>query len=555
MDIAPTDSTADTESAAPAPPLDDTSDSPPTDAPRRPGRIVSMLAGFVSAATALAVAEALTVLARSWRSPVLDVGDRMVDIMASYPKVKQTAVDVLGNADKPALLLGIGALLTVYSLILGWVALRRSLLVGELMVGLFAVIGVWAALGRASDGSLFSALPTVIGAIAGVLVLRFLAGALQPRPANAGGPDAAAGDGTDRRRFIGRSVVLLGGVAAAAALVGVGGRQVASRRFSAAGSRKNVTIPTAEEPLGPVPAGAQAPVDGMTPFITPNGDFYRVDTALEVPQLTTDGYTLKVKGMVDNAMELSWNDLLNRPMIERDITMTCVSNTVGGHYVGTARWIGARLDDLLREAGVQPDADMVVGRSSDGFECGFPVANAMDGRDAIIAVAMNGEPLPLAARLPGAPRRARALRVRVRHQVAHRDRAHPLRSVRALLGAPRVGGEGADQADEPHRRSAGASPTCRPARSPSVAWRGPRRSASPRSRYRSTTATGPRRRLADQDTVDTWRQWSYAWDATSGNHSLRVRATDQAGELQTDERADPIPDGASGWHQILVLVD
>ena len=286
MDIAPTDSTADTESAAPAPPLDDTSDSPPTDAPRRPGRIVSMLAGFVSAATALAVAEALTVLARSWRSPVLDVGDRMVDIMASYPKVKQTAVDVLGNADKPALLLGIGALLTVYSLILGWVALRRSLLVGELMVGLFAVIGVWAALGRASDGSLFSALPTVIGAIAGVLVLRFLAGALQPRPANAGGPDAAADGGTDRRRFIGRSVVLLGGVAAAAALVGVGGRQVASRRFSAAGSRKNVTIPTAEEPLGAVPAGAQAPVDGMTPFITPNGDFYRVDTALEVPQLT-----------------------------------------------------------------------------------------------------------------------------------------------------------------------------------------------------------------------------------------------------------------------------
>ena len=190
-----------------------------------------------------------------------------------------------------------------------------------------------------------------------MLVLRFLAGALQPRPAERReAADAAAGDGTDRRRFIGRSVVLLGGVAAAAAVVGVGGRQVATRRFSAAGSRKNVTIPTAEEPLGPVPAGAQAPVDGMTPFITPNDDFYRVDTALEVPQLTTDGYTLKVKGMVDNAMELSWSDLLNRPMIERDITMTCVSNNVGGHYVGTARWIGARLDDLLREAGVQPDA-------------------------------------------------------------------------------------------------------------------------------------------------------------------------------------------------------
>ena len=188
---------------------------------------------------------------------------------------------------------------------------------------------------------------------------------------------------------------MLGAFGAAAAVLGVGGRAIARTRFSAAKSRKNVTVPTAEEPLAALPAGVEVDVAEMPPFITPNDDFYRIDTALEVPQLSTSGYTLTVKGLVDNELVLTWQDLLNRPMIERDVTLTCVSNNVGGHYIGNARWIGARLDDLLREAGPRDGADMVVGRSVDGYECGFPLENALDGRDAMIAVAMNGEPLPL----------------------------------------------------------------------------------------------------------------------------------------------------------------
>ena len=154
-------------------------------------------------------------------------------------------------------------------------------------------------------------------------------------------------------------------------------------------------MPTAEEPLAALRSGVEVDVAEMPPFITPNDDFYRIDTALEVPQLSTDNYTLTVKGLVDNEIVLTWQDLLNRPMIERDVTLTCVSNNVGGHYIGNARWIGARLDELLREAGPRDGADMVVGRSVDGYECGFPLENALDGRDAMIAVAMNGEPLPL----------------------------------------------------------------------------------------------------------------------------------------------------------------
>ncbi len=187
---------------------------------------------------------------------------------------------------------------------------------------------------------------------------------------------------------------MLGSLAVGAALIGGLGRQL-GQRFNAAGSRADVRLPAPAERLPALPTTVAVPVDGMTPFVTPNVSFYRVDTALTAPQVPTEGYTLTVKGMVDKELQLSYEDLLARDMIERDITLTCVSNQVGGGYVGNARWLGTRLDALLDDAGVQPGADQVVGRSIDGFECGFPVANAMDGRDAMVVVGMNGEPLPI----------------------------------------------------------------------------------------------------------------------------------------------------------------
>lgn len=519
-----------------------------------------MLSGLVVAAVALAVAEALTVFARSWRSPILDVGDRMVDTMAKYPSVKQRAVDLLGTADKPALLAGIGVFLAIYSLVLGWVARRRSLLAGEIMVGLFAVIGVWAALGRANDGSLFSALPTVIGAGVGVVALRFIAhhfsvaGAVSDEAQwQDGAATDAANDGrSNRRRFLTSTGALLGTMAAGAALIGVGGRKLANRRFSAAGSRKNVEIPTAEEPLAAVPEAAQAPVDGVTPFITPNDRFYRVDTALSVPQLSTDGYSLKVKGMVDNEIELSWQDLINRPMIERDITLTCVSNTVGGTYVGNARWTGARLDDLLKEAGVKPDSDMVVGRSSDGYECGFPVANAIDGRDAMIAVAMNGEPLPLEhgfpARLvvPGLYGYVSATKWLTEIELTRFDEFEHYWQKRGWAQKAPI--KLMSRIDVPKGLASVPAGTVGVG---GVAWA--QTIGIAKVEVQVDDGDWAEATLADQDTVDTWRQWSYKWEAESGRHTIRVRATDADGQVQTEERADPIPDGASGYHQIVVI--
>jgi DMSO/TMAO reductase YedYZ molybdopterin-dependent catalytic subunit len=366
-------------------------------------------------------------------------------------------------------------------------------------------------------------------------------------------PDAPVATEPTRRGFLGSGVRLLAGLGAAAAVVGLGGRAIARTRFSAAKSRKNVTVPTAEEPLAALPAGVEVDVAGVEPFITPNDEFYRIDTALEVPQLSTSGYTLTVKGLVDRELVLTWQDLINRPMIERDVTLTCVSNNVGGHYISTARWIGARLDDLLREAGPFDGADMVVGRSVDGFECGFPLENALDGRDAMVAVAMNGEPLPLEhgfpARLvvPGLYGYVSATKWLTEIELTRFADFEHYWEQRGW--AERAPIKLQSRIDVPKGL---AQVTAGPVAVAGVAWAqgvgiGAVEVAIDDGEWRAAD-------LAAEDTVDTWRQWVYRWDASPGRHTIKVRATDRDGNVQTSVRAEPIPDGASGHHQIVVIV-
>lgn len=550
---------------------------------------VAGYAGIVVAIVALAVAEGLTAFRQSWRSPILDVGDRMIDLLAEYPALKERAIALFGTNDKLALLIGIGVMLTAYAFVMGVVALRKNLYVGIAMVGLFAIVGAWAALGRA--GSTIGAIvPTLVGAVVAAVTLWFisrrlaaptLAGALagasadttgtgtdgwSPAAADAAASGAAGAAGhlggdvalpaaaATRRGFLGDAGRLIGALAAVAAVLGLGGRAIAKRRFSAASSRKDVGVPTAEEPLAALPTGVEVDVAGVEPFITPNDDFYRIDTALSVPQLSTDGYTLTVKGLVDEELELTWQDLINRPMIERDVTLTCVSNNVGGHYIGNARWIGARLDELLEEAGPRDGADMVVGRSVDGYECGFPLENALDGRDAMVAVAMNGEPLPLEhgfpARLvvPGLYGYVSATKwlteieltrfADFEHYWEQRGWAEkaPIK-LQSRIDVPK------GLATVPAGNVSVAG----------VAWA--QRVGVDAVEVSIDDGEWQAARLAEQDTIDTWRQWVYEWaDAPAGRHSIKVRATDQEGNVQTSERADPIPDGAAGHHQVVVIV-
>ncbi len=527
-------------------------------------------AGIVVALIALAVAEALTAFRQSWRSPVLDVGDRMIDILAEYPALKERAIDWFGTNDKLALLIGIGVLLTIYAFVMGVVAIRKSLLVGSVMVGLFAIVGAWAALGRANS-TWGAIVPTLVGAAAGVVSLRFISHRLaaptatdqpdavwgpEPTTADDGQAGVAATEGgpPSRRGFLGEAARVLGAFAVGAAVIGVGGRAIARTRFSAAKSRKNVSVPTAEEPLSALRSAVEVDVAEMPPFITPNEDFYRIDTALEVPQLSTDNYTLTVKGLVDNEIVLAWQDLLNRPMIERDVTLTCVSNNVGGHYIGNARWIGARLDELLEEAGPRDGADMVVGRSVDGYECGFPLANALDGRDAMIAVAMNGEPLPLEhgfpARLvvPGLYGYVSATKWLTEIELTRfADFEHYWEQRGWAEKAPIKLQSRIDVPKGLARVAAGSVAVA------GVAWA--QQIGVGAVEVSIDDGEWQAAELAAEDTIDTWRQWVYRWDATPGRHSIKVRATDQDGNVQTSERAEPIPDGATGHHQIVVIVE
>ena len=508
----------------------------------KPSRLFSTLAGLVAAAVALGVAELAAGFNRAWRSPVLDVGDRVIDAAPSW--VKEFAIDTFGTSDKPALLIGIGALLAVYAGVVGVVALRHRFVLGAVGVGLFGVVGAWAASSRRAAAPWHVVVPSVLGAAAGIAALWLIRRSLTA---------TASPVADDRREFLRRSGVLLGALAIGATFVGAVGRRLGGR-FTAAESRAAVRLPAPGQRLASLPRTVDVGVDGMTPFVTPNADFYRIDTALTAPQVPTGGYTLRVTGMVDDELELSYDDLLARSLIERDITLTCVSNEVGGRYAGNARWLGTRLDDLLREAGVQPGADQVVGRSVDGFACGFPVADAMDGRDALVVIGMNGEPLPIEHGFPvrlvvpglygfvSATKWLTEIELTTFAEFDH----YWLRRGWAQRAPIKL----TSRIDTPRglaKVRAGTVPVA------GVAWAQTIGIAA----VEISVDEGPWQPtdLGTVPSMDTWRQWVYRWEASPGRHSLKVRATDAAGSIQTAERAEPIPDGASGHHQIVVIVE
>jgi DMSO/TMAO reductase YedYZ molybdopterin-dependent catalytic subunit len=325
-----------------------------------------------------------------------------------------------------------------------------------------------------------------------------------------------------------------------------------SDRFSAAASRAGLILPPADRPLGPIPPAAEVGLDGVTPFFTPNASFYRIDTALSVPQLPAEEWRLRIHGMVDAEVELDYAQLLQRPLIEADITLVCVSNHVGGNLLGTARWLGVRLDDLLAEAGIRPGADQVVGRSVDGYTCGFPVA-ALDGRDALVAVAMNGEPLPLAhgfpARLivPGLFGYVSATKWLTEIELTRFDDVDQFWVPRGYAARAPIHTQ--SRIDTP-RGLATVAPGA--ARVGGVAW-APTRGISA-VELRVDDGPWQPADLAPAVNDTTWRQWTAVWNATPGTHRLTVRATDGTGAIQTEERSEPVPDGATGWHQVVVRV-
>ncbi len=494
--------------------------------------------GLGATASGLGVSELVASLHRDLRSPVLDVGDRVVDFVPS--PVKNIAIDLFGTNDKIALLAGIGMILAGYAAFVGIWAATKGRLFAVAGVGLFATLGVLATVLSRADRPWWAPLPTVLGALLALAVLwvatsKSVSRTLQP-------------ESTSRRSFVGQLAGLTAFALGAAALGQTVSKQLTA---SAAAVRERIGLPKPTVELAPIPQTAQAP--GASSFVTPNKDFYRIDTALSIPQVDIESWELRVTGMVDEELTFTYEDLSSLEIIERDITLTCVSNTVGGELIGTARWTGVLLDDLLNQAGVGQDADQIVGRSVDGYTCGFPVA-ALDGRAAMVAVGMNGESLPpkhgYPARLivPGIYGYASATKWLTEIEVTRFDqfdhywvpRGYAVEApikMQSRIDSPR----GLDRI-EPGTFVIGGTAWAQPVGIDRVEV------SIDEGEWESAI-------MADRVNNDTWRQWSLPWEATSGRHSISVRAVDRNGTIQTEDRSEPLPNGSSGLHTVVTLVN
>ena len=514
------------------------------------------LGGVVAAGAGLGVAELVAGTSRQLQSPVLDVGDRFIDLTPR--PLKEQAIQWFGTNDKKALLVGIAIILIGYAMFVGVLALRRRLLPAMIGIGAFGLVGAVSSVTTRRQAPLVAIIPSVVGAViaAGVLVVlhrvayRDQPSTAQPLPTTADSPSTSSIAQlvpNDRRRFL--AAVGIAGVAATAA--GISGRKLKSSSGAAA-SRNSLSLPLAEQPLDAAPSTISTDAVGANPFFTPNANFYRIDTALTVPQIPLDDWSLKISGLVDNPTTLSFQDLISRELVEADITLTCVSNEVGGTLMGTARWLGIRLDDLLNDVGVKADADQIVGRSIDGYSCGFPVS-ALDGRNALIAIGMNGEPLPLEhgfpARLivPGLYGYVSATKWLTELNLTRFDQFDQYWVERGWVDNAPI--KLSSRIDTPRGLSKVAAGTIAIA---GVAWS----QTVGINAVEVSIDDGPWQptTLADELNNETWRQWSFAWDAAPGRHGITVRAIDKNGAIQTDTRSEPFPSGATGQHQIVVIV-
>lgn len=518
--------------------------------------VLAALSGVIAGFCALAVAELVAAVVRPEAGPVAAVGGAVID--RTPPALKDFAVRNFGTNDKLVLELGILALLAVFAMAVGVLALRHRL-PGSAAVLVFGVIGAVAAAGR-PEGRVSDALPSMVGAVVAAGVLYLLAGRLAPvsRPS----PAAGEGGGEPARGTFDRRGFVIAASAAAAASAGAGllGRRLTSAvQAGAAASRRDLVLPVPASAAPAVPAGADLHIRGLSSFVTPNKSFYRVDTALVVPRLDAAEWQLRIHGKgVSKPLTLSFQDLLRREIVERDITLACVSNEVGGPYVGNARWIGVRLADLLREAGVRPPsrggpADQIVARSVDGMTIGTPVEAVMDGRDALLALGMNGEPLPfehgfpVRMVVPGLYGYVSACKWIKDIELTTFDDYDAYWVKRSWSRQAPVKTESRIDTPRPF-----ASPKAGTIPVAGVAWAQHR--GIQRVEVRVDGGPWNTARLAAEDSRDTWRQWVWEWPATSGDHTLEVRATDGTGATQTDRRAGTVPNGATGWHSVVVDV-
>lgn len=522
---------------------------------------MAALAGVVAAAVVLAVAELLGAFFTARATPLIALGSTFIDFTPSW--LKDFAIATFGTNDKVALFVGMGLTIAVLACVLGVVAYRKWALgvLGVLFMGAVIVASV---VTRAGVGAV-DAVPSVVGTFAGLLVLRFLVKKLpatKPWPETPAGtavaddPEHVASPGTSprsatsRRRFFAAAGI----TAAAAGLAATGGRLLGAARSNILQARDALQLPAPATAAPAVPAGVQSPVPGVAPWVTPNGDFYRIDTALSVPEIDVADWELRVHGMVEEEVRLTFQDLLDADLIESHVTLTCVSNPVGGNLAGNAKWLGLPIREVLKRARPKVGADMVLSTSIDGFSASTPLEVLQDDRDAILAIGMNDEPLPLEHGypvrmvVPGLYGFVSATKWVVDLEVTRFADSKAYWTERGWSERGPI--KTMARVDVP--KSFAKVPAGKVAVG-GTAWAQTR--GITKVEIQVDNEDWVEADLSTEASLVTWRQWSYQWDAAPGPHYIKVRATDGTGVVQTDQRADPVPDGASGWQSVMVTVE
>ncbi|MDY0908396.1 molybdopterin-dependent oxidoreductase [Microbacterium sp. CFBP9034] len=493
--------------------------------------------------------------------PITAMGGWLIDLAPAW--AKDTAIALFGTADKIALVVGIGIVLLLAGAACGVLEARRPPW-GRVIVLVVGAVGAVVSMTRAEAGPV-SWLPSAIAGITAALTLwlliRMLRPALaaaprsngtrsaEPPPAPAAAPPAPdAGPSPSRRTFL-----VWTGVAAAAGILTAAAGTAMRAGSTALAAIKAVVLPTPAVAATAVPASAELGIPGLATVVTPNESFYRIDTALIVPRIDPADWSLRIHGLVENEVTVTWDELLALPLEESHTTLACVSNEVGGTLIGNALWLGYPVRELLARAKPSAEADMVLSRSIDGFTASTPLEALTDDRAAILAVGMNGEPLPLEhgfpARLvvPGLYGYVSATKWVTALEVTRFDRAKGYWTDRGWSERGPIKLQ--SRIDVPRKAQglkAGETVIA------GVAWQ--QHVGVARVEVQIDEGTWEDATLATAISDDTWVQWSLPWTATAGDHLIRCRATSSSGEVQTPDRASTAPDGATGWHERFVTV-
>ena len=512
--------------------------------PSRTQTTWAAVCGVVAGLLGIGVSDLAARLITPAGSPLAAVGSVIIGLLPAG--MVNFGKDVLGRADKPVLLV-IVALGVLALCALGGVAELRRRGGGPLVFGVVAAVGV-ASVAVGSGADVKAYVPTLVGVLLACVLLSSLLTRLRRwQPARvlptSGGPSDPS-----RRGFLVRTA-LWGAVAAAAT---VSGRVLIGAANRISDARRNLSLPVPTTPAPPVPAGADLGIADLSPYLTPNDDFYRIDTALQVPVIDPAAWSIRVTGMVEQEVSMTFDELLAQPLVEHVATLTCVSNEVGGNLVGNASWLGYPIRELLARAKPQQGADMVLSRSEDGFTASTPLEVLLDpDRACLLAVGMNGQPLPLEHGfpvrmvVPGLYGYVSATKwvVDLKVTTFAEDSGYWTPLGWSEKGPIKL----SSRIDVP-----GSSVDAGTVAVAGVAWAQHTGIGS----VEVQVDDGPwaQAELAETAGPDTWRQWRYAWDATAGDHRLTVRATDAKGEPQVAAEAPPAPDGATGYHSVRVTV-